>query len=112
MEVTIRALKSVDLVEVAGRVDSVSAPRLDQALKDLMQNGRYKIALDLKGVEYMSSSGLRAIVSCLREVHKPIFGGNLVIVQPSERVRDVLEISGLDSVLNVYDDQVGAIGSF
>jgi len=112
MEITIRELKNVDVVEVSGRVDSSTAPQLDQALKGLVDNRRTRIVLDLAQVDYCSSAGLRSMVSCLRQVQKPVFGGDLRLAQPSERVRDVLSLAGLDSVFKIFDDQVGAVGSF
>lgn len=112
MEITIRELKNVDVVEVAGRIDSSTAQQLDQALKGLVENRRTRIVLDLAQVDYCSSAGLRSMVSCLREVQKPIFSGDLRIAQPSTRVQEVLSLAGLDSVFKIYDDQVGAVGSF
>lgn len=112
MEITIREFKNVDLVEVSGRVDSTTAPKLDQVLKGLIDKGRSRIVLDLRDVEYLSSAGLRAMISCLREVQKPVFGGDLRLARPSERVSEVLELAGLDSVFKVYNDQVAAVGSF
>jgi len=70
MEITIREFKHADVVTVSGRVDSSTAPKLDQTLKGLMDDKHYNIVLDLCGVEYMSSAGLRAMVSCLRRVKK------------------------------------------
>ena len=112
MDVTIRELKQVDVVTVSGRVDSNTAPKLDQSLKGLIENGRYKIVLDLSGVEYMSSAGLRAMLSCMREVKKGVRMGDLRLVNPSERVADVLDLAGLDEVFDIFDDLVGAVGSF
>ena len=112
MEITTRQLKDVDVVTVSGRVDSRTAPKLDQVLKGLADNRRMHIVIDLAGVEYMSSAGLRALVSCLREVQKPILGGDLRLANPSQRVREVLDLAGLTQVFKVYDDQVGAVGSF
>jgi anti-anti-sigma factor len=80
MEITVRELRDVDVVTVVGRVDSNTAPQMDQALKGLVDNGRFKIVLDLAGVEYMSSAGLRAMVSCMREVKKGVRLGDLRLV--------------------------------
>jgi anti-sigma B factor antagonist len=112
MEITIREFKNVDLVEVSGRVDSSTAPKLDQVLKGLVDKGRSRIVLDLSHTEYLSSAGLRAMISCLREVQKPMFGGDLRLAEPSQRVTEVLELAGLDSVFKVYHDQVAAVGSY
>ena len=112
MDITVRELKEVDVVTVTGRVDSNTSPKLDQTLKGLVENGRYKLILDLSGVDYMSSAGLRAMVSCLREVKKGVRMGDLRLAAPSERVADVLELAGLNQVFQVHDDLVGAVGSF
>jgi anti-sigma B factor antagonist len=112
MEIIVRELKSVDVVKVSGRVDSSTAPKLDQTLKGLVENGRFKLVLDLSGVEYMSSAGLRAMVSCFREVKKGIRMGDLRLTNPSERVAEVLDLAGLDEVFQIFDDLVGAVGSF
>ncbi len=110
MEITVRELKNVDVVTVSGRVDSSTAPRLDQTLKGLVDNRRNRIVLDMARVEYLSSAALRAMVSCLRSVQK--WRGNLHIAQPSQRVADVLNLAGLDVVFKVFDDVVEAVGSF
>jgi anti-sigma B factor antagonist len=112
MEITTRELKDVDVVTVTGRVDSRTAPKLDQVLKGLVDNRRTHIVLDLAGVEYMSSAGLRAMVSCLREARKSGSGNDLRLANPSQRVQEVLDLAGLTQVFKVYEDQVGAVGSF
>lgn len=112
MEITIREFKHADVVTVSGRVDSSTAPKLDQTLKGLMDDKHYNIVLDLSGVEYMSSAGLRAMISCLRRVKKGPRTGDLRLANPSKRVAEVLELAGLDEVIGVFDDLVGAVGSF
>jgi anti-sigma B factor antagonist len=110
MEITMQELKRVDLVTVAGRIDSSNASELDEALKGLLSNGRYNIVLDLSGVDYMSSAGLRSLVATVRECKRR--SGDLRLTQPSERVSDVLKLAGLDSVFQVFDDPTAAVGSF
>lgn len=112
MEITVREFKHADVVTVSGRVDSSTAPKLDETLKGLMDDKHHHIVLDLSGVEYMSSAGLRAMVSCLRRVKKGPRMGDLRLANPSKRVAEVLELSGLDEVFKVFDDLVGAVGSF
>ena len=110
MEISVQELKRVDLVTVAGRIDSSNASELDEALKELLGKGRYNIVMDLAGVEYMSSAGLRTLVGTVRECKRR--GGDLRLTTPSERVSEVLKLAGLDSVFKVYDDSTSAVGSF
>jgi len=110
LNINVETLKRVDLVAVNGRIDSNSAPQFDQALKDIMSAGRYNIVLDLSGVSYMSSAGLRGIVSALRECKKK--RGDVRLAAPSERVSEVLSLAGLDPLFQLFDDSTTAVGSF
>jgi anti-sigma B factor antagonist len=110
LNISVESLKRVDLVTVAGRVDSSNAANLDRALKEITENGRHNIVLDLSEVSYMSSAGLRAIVAALRESKKN--RGDVRLCRPSERVSEVLSLAGLDSLFEVYPDTTAAVGSF
>ncbi|MGF1506000.1 MAG: STAS domain-containing protein [Chloroflexi bacterium] len=110
MEITIKEMNRVDLIEVAGRIDSSNAEELGEALKQRVDDGRRNLVVDLAGVEYMSSAGLRELVATLKQVKQG--SGDLRLCNPSERVAEVLELAGLDSVFEIYDDQVTAVGSF
>ncbi len=110
MEITLKPLKHVDIVTVAGRIDSATAPEFDNALKGLLEHGRRKIILDFEGLDYISSAGLRAMLSALKAAKNG--GGNLVLVQPNDRIRDTLTLVGFQSLFTQYNDQVEAMDSF
>jgi anti-sigma B factor antagonist len=110
MEVSTQNFKRVDLVTVSGRVDSSSAPDLDEALKNLTNEGRSNLVLDLSQVDYMSSAGLRSLVSTLRDCKRR--GGDVRLATPSARVSDVLSLAGLDSIFQIYTSTTEAVGSF
>jgi anti-sigma B factor antagonist len=106
-------LKRVQLFEVSGRVDSTTAGQLGEALNTTIDSGKNKIVLDLREVEYMSSAGLREMVSALKRVQgSPASSGDIRIANPSERVREVLELAGLDEIFKIFPTQVEAVGSF
>jgi len=110
MEISTKDMKRVSLVAVAGRVDSATAPDFEKALQSLIQANRSQIVLDLSGVEYMSSAGIRGMVSALKASKSG--GGDVRLARPSTRVKEVLELAGLLSIFTVYDDLVEAVGSF
>jgi anti-anti-sigma factor len=66
--------------------------------------------LNLSGVDYTSSAGLRALVAALRECKK--HNGDLRISEASDRVLDVLNLAGLTSLFELFDDDTSAVGSF
>jgi anti-anti-sigma factor len=110
VDINTQEMKRVDLISVEGRVDSNTSPELEKVLEERMDNGRYNLVLELSGVSYMSSAGLRALVSALRTCKKK--GGNVVVATPSERVSEVLSLAGLDVLFDSYDDVTVAVGSF
>jgi anti-sigma B factor antagonist len=63
----------------------------------------------MDGTEFLSSAGVRVLISAQKAL-KPR-GGKLVIAQPSERVKDVLDLAGLESLFPVYDSTVAALAS-
>jgi anti-sigma B factor antagonist len=110
LSISVESFKRVDLVTLAGRVDSNSASQLDSTLKSLLENGRYKIVLELSGVSYLSSAGLRAMVSAVRESKK--HRGDVRLANVSGRVDEVLKLAGLNAIFQVYEDKTSAVGSY
>ncbi|NDJ84876.1 MAG: STAS domain-containing protein [Chloroflexi bacterium] len=112
IKINSKEMRRIMLVEVAGRVDSTTASELGETLNDIIDNGKSRLVLDLAEVEYMSSAGLREIVSALKRVQNVAGTGDLRIAAPSERVREVLELAGLDEIFKIYPTQVEAVGSY
>ncbi len=100
----------VTLIEASGRIDSSNANLLGDALSGVIDEGHTQLVLDLSAVGYMSSAGLREIVSALKKLRRA--SGDLRIAQPSPRVVEVIEMSGLDSEIQVFASQAEAINSY
>ena len=110
MEITTKQFKNCDLLVVNGRVDSSTAPQLSEAL-EAVTGGRYKIVLDMSGMEYMSSAGFRALLSSQR-VCKRYNRGEIVLAVVPQRIQEALELAGFTELFKTYDDAVEAVGSF
>jgi anti-sigma B factor antagonist len=110
IDINVSERDGATLVEVSGRIDSMNANQLGEALSNEIDGGRIRLVLDLSGVDYMSSAGLREIVASLKKVKRAT--GDLRIAQPSERVREVLEMAGLDTIFQIFPTQGEALGSY
>jgi anti-anti-sigma factor len=110
METNVIELKRLDLLEVEGRVDSNTASTLHEVLNERIDQGTSNILVDLSKVSYMSSAGLRELVTALKRVRKN--GGDLRLCALSERVNEVIELAGLNSLFEIFDDRTMAVGSF
>ncbi len=110
MELSTSEQKNVTVVAVSGRVDSATAPELEGSLKKLVETEKTQLVLDLQNVEYMSSAGLRAIVSTLKAVKR--VNGDLRLSSPSSRVEEVLRLAGLTSIFSIYPTRDEALASY
>ncbi|MBI1280069.1 MAG: anti-sigma factor antagonist [Anaerolineaceae bacterium] len=109
MNVNVSKDKNTTLIEVSGRIDSTNANQLGEALMTEINAGNIQLVVDLASVDYMSSAGLREIVSALKKVRGK---GDLRLARPSERVLEVLEMAGLDTIFQIFPDQALALSSY
>ena len=110
LEVKVAALAGVTLLHVSGRIDSSSAPDLGALFENLQQDGQYRLIVEMSDVEYINSAGLRELVEALKLCKKE--GGNVRILTPSEKVYDVLDLSGLTTIFDIYRNEADAVASF
>ena len=100
----------VSVVLPEGRLNAEAAPALDAALSGLEALGAQRIIVNLSSCIYISSSGLRAIISHARRLRQ--LGGDLKLCCPSPRVMHVLDIAGLDAVLEISVSETDAADAF
>ncbi len=111
MQITNKPFKHCDLVEVEGRVDSSTAPQLAEALEAITKAGRFKIVLDLAGVTFMSSAGLRVLINTQKNC-KRYNRGEVVLADIPENIYGALDLAGFIPLFKVFDDALTAVGNF
>jgi anti-sigma B factor antagonist len=97
------------VVEARGEVDLYTAPRLKEELAELVDRGRNKLVVNLEGIEFLDSTGLGVLIGALRRCRES--DGALALAAPTEAVRKVLRITGLDQVFPIHDTVDQALGS-
>ena len=93
-----------------GRLDAATVPMLEKALQRLLDDAQFRLVVDLNAVSYISSSGLRALLTARRQAR--VRGGDVHLCQLSSRVRDILEMVGFLAVFGVYDTREQAALAF
>ena len=111
MEITTNRYKRCDLVTVNGRIDSYTAPQLEEVLKSLTNSGRYKIILDMSDVDFMSSKGWWVLIET-QKACKRYNRGELVLAAMRDRIRESLDLVGMGSYFQTFDGIPAAVGSF
>lgn len=110
MELQTTEYKRVTVVDVSGRIDSATATEFDDEIMGLIESGHKNLLLDMSEVEFLSSAGLRTLVSARKALQKS--SGGIKLARPSERVEDTLDIAGLDVLFEAISDREAAIASF
>lgn len=96
---TIEIKKNVDelVLEITGRVDTITAPTLDKTIKENLANVK-SLILDLKGLEYISSAGLRVLLGAQKKMSQI---GSMKIKNVCELIMEVFEMTGFADILNI-----------
>lgn len=96
----------VDLLSVEGKIDANNSKELEEILLNTISRGSTKILLDLQGLEYISSSGLRALLMAVKALDKK---GVLALCSLQPQVSQIFHISGFDTLFPVYDTREEAV---
>jgi anti-sigma B factor antagonist len=100
MTVNIRSVGGVHIVELAGELDANTSPAAQQQILPLATDGG-KIILDMGGVTFMSSAGLRLLLSTYRQVMTQ--KGVVALANLSEDLKDTMSMTGFLSFFSVHD---------
>lgn len=111
MIVETKQLRRCDVVVAKGRIDTSTVKTLADALSEITNNGRYRIALNLKAVTFISSAGLGELIAT-QNTCKKLHRGELVLVEVPRRVSEVLDLAGLTPLFKIYDSELEAVGDF
>jgi anti-sigma B factor antagonist len=95
MTIDIKKNAETATISVAGRLDTTTAPALDKTIHEDI-NDVNNLILDIKGIDYISSAGLRVLLSAQKKMQKI---GSMKVVNVCEAVMDVLEMTGFADIL-------------
>lgn len=84
-------------IAVSGRLDTMTAPNLEQELKKSL-DGVTGLVFDFGQLEYISSAGLRVVLSAQKTMNRQ---GSMKIIHASEEVRDVFDITGFSDIMTI-----------
>jgi len=111
MEIATTEYKHCHVVKASGRIDSATAPQLAEALEAVQKSGHYKIVLELSGVDYIASSGLRVLINTQKSSRR-YNRGELVLANVTPRVYSALDLAGFIPYYKLFDDITAAVGHF
>ena len=95
MTIEIKKNNQETIIEIVGRLDTITAPALDKTINEDIGDAK-NLVLDVKGMEYISSAGLRVLLGTQKKMQKI---GTMKLIHVCPEVMDVLEMTGFADML-------------
>ena len=84
-------------VYLEGRLDTTTAPQLEESMKESINNVT-ELIMDFEKLEYISSAGLRVLLSCQKIMSKQ---GSMKVVHVSDLIKEIFEVTGFIDILTI-----------
>ena len=97
MTIEIKKTEAETIIEIVGRLDTITAPALDKTINEDIGDTK-NLVLDVKGMEYISSAGLRVLLSAQKKMQKI---GSMKVTNVCEAVMEVFEMTGFADILTI-----------
>jgi len=107
LEIRTKKDRSAMVVSLKGRLDALSSPEFEKELSTLIADGEKDFIIDFNELDYISSAGLRSILTTIRGLKEK--DGKLLLCSLKDIVKEVFEISGLSTIIPIYDSVESAL---
>ena len=97
MKIEIKKNATETTIEVVGRLDTITSPALEKAINEAIDSIQ-SLVLDLKGLEYISSAGLRVLLAAQKKMQKI---GTMKVSNVREEIMEVFELTGFADILTI-----------
>ncbi|MBV6450364.1 MAG: Anti-sigma-B factor antagonist [Anaerolineales bacterium] len=112
MQIQVNQEKGITVLAISGSIDALTAADLTKTISSHIEDGHVNLVVDLTGLEFMSSAGLRSLLGAVKESRSQ--GGDLRIASTNSGtgVDKVLKMSGFYNIAKVFATQADAVASF
>ena len=93
-----------------GRLDATSTPQLEAKINAQIDSGKKHVLLDFGRIDYLSSAGMRLLLSATRRLKSD--GGQLNMCSINEDVMEIIKVAGFERILNIFPTEAAAMDSF
>ena len=101
MEINHKEENGIVFIAIKGRLDADSSPEAEIIVKDVLDGPANRMLFDLRDLEYLSSAGLRILLSAAKEMRRR--NGQIVLCDLNEFVKEIFEVSGFQSLIPITD---------
>lgn len=105
-----RVAENVHVLELRGYLDAHTAPKLEEAFQNLLNDQRYLIVVNCKDLSYISSAGLGVFMAFIEDVRK--HSGDIKLTNMSPKVYNVFDLLGFPLLYEIFKDEKEAVKRF
>lgn len=102
--------QGASIVRLEGRMDATSAPLLEKKLTELISKGKMRLVLDFAKVDYLSSAGMRLLLSTTKKLKED--EGGLHLCSVSEEVMEIIKMAGFERIIRIFPTEQEALQGF
>ncbi|MCI5053024.1 MAG: STAS domain-containing protein [Simkaniaceae bacterium] len=107
LQIEVSQKEGKTIVSLQGRIDATSTPQLEDKLAEIISAGGKHIIIDFAKVEYLSSAGMRLMLSNTKKLKSE--AGNLVFCAINEDVMEIIKMAGFEKILSIYGSEDEAL---
>jgi len=97
--------KKIEVIHLAGFIDSHTFPQFESAINEALESGARHFLLDMQGLNYINSTGLGLLMSLYRQVRQD--AGDLAVTHTSEKITNIFDLLGFSRIIKLFptDDE-------
>ena len=101
MEINSNEKNGIVSISIKGRLEADSSPEAEKVVREVLRGPTTRLLLNLSGLEYLSSAGLRVVLTAAKEMKRR--DGKIVLCSLNEFVKEIFEVSGFQSLIPIAD---------
>ena len=101
MEITHKEESGILFIAINGRLDGLTVPSAERSINEILERGNNRLLFDFSELEYLSSGGLRVILSAAKEIKRR--EGQVFLCAMQGYVKEIFEVSGFTSIIPIKD---------
>ena len=101
MEINSNEKNGIVSITIKGRLEADSSPEAEKVVREVLRGPTTRLLFNLSGLEYLSSAGLRVVLTAAKEMKRR--DGKIVLCSLNEFVKEIFEVSGFQSLIPIAD---------
>lgn len=110
LHIELEEIEQTIVLRLDGRLDAATSSILERKLNSLIDEQHFRLALDFAGVDYLSSAGMRVLLSASKKLYNK--QGALVLFSVSSDVEEIFKMAGFDRILSIFSTEKEALQVF